>query len=423
MSSIYLLNQYLVNFPKLSDKEPEKEKEEVKQAEATKTVKEEGEKLEVGHQEGESIKVKEEEILIQPEEGEEFCEPKKLVRVDSNRVELEEKNSEPIIDPLEDSYLNNNPNDSPTIAKTNPDAHQTFQTAAGNSFLDFNVTDEPEPKMEFTKNYSDDLLMGQADAIQGELVSGGADLADFELPPYSGSSSGSEPKQQSPIKQRKSSTSSSSATAQASNNQSVSVAPPDLTAVKDLIISSYSQVSHVFHWKRPIETGVFFAIGLTLIVALTFFSIISVVAYSALGIISASGLIRLYKAVMQALSRSQETPFDHIWDKVLNHNVSMSPAKMHQLIDVSLSSFNSSLVYFKQVLLVEDKFATLKVSKPMQSSFTDSSRLFQLILTRLPTSYVVRFDAVLTHLHRCLVQWYDSNYTKLSRSFFGAHFL
>lgn len=346
---------------KYPDKEPERE--EVKTTVVTE-IQEEIAKIEKQHsetQEDEHNIVNEEDKLIQVEQ-EETSKPEKLVRVDSNIIKsdlIEEKVDEPTVEPIDKNITHNsNPDDSPTIAKTNFEAHQTFQTAAGNSFENSDLLEE-SGKMEFTKNYSDDLLMGQADNIQSELVSGGADLADFELPPYSGSSSGSEPRQQSPAKQRKTS-SSSSATAQASGSQSVN--PPDLSAVKNLLCSSYARVSHVFHWKKPVETGIFFLIGLTLIRAFTFFSIISVVAYSALGIILASGLIRVYKAVMKTLDRSQETPFDHIWDKVLKINVSLSPTTIHELIDASLGSFNSSLVYFKQVLLVEDKLATFKVS-------------------------------------------------------------
>lgn len=225
------------------------------------------------------------------------------------------------------------------------------------------VEQEQALEMEFTKNYSDDLLMGQNDGGQGELSSAntGADLADFELPPYSGSSSGSEPRQHSPVKRKSSSTTSSAQPQASSSSQQVNVAPPDLTAVKNLLMSSYSRVSHVFHWKKPIETGVYFSIGATMIIALTFFSIISVVAYSALGLILASSLIRVYKAIMNTLGKSTETPFDHVWDKVLSLNVSLSPEKTHEFLDASLGSLNSSFVYFKQVLLVEDKFATLKV--------------------------------------------------------------
>lgn len=213
--------------------------------------------------------------------------------------------------------------------------------------------------MEFTKNYSDDLLMGSSEG-QRQTDAAGPDLADFELPPYSGSSSsGSEQaatKQQSPARQRRSAAGKAPASSQASSNG----APPDLTAVKNLLLSTYSRVSYVFHWKKPIETGVLFAAGMTLIIALTFFSIISVVAYSALGIILASGLIRLYKTSMTALGRSTETPFDHIWDKVLGLNVNLSPERMHELVDASHANLNASLKYFKQVLLVEDKLATFR---------------------------------------------------------------
>lgn len=248
--------------------------------------------------------------------------------------------------------------------------HQTFKTAVNTSGLSQDVEKEVGDEleagdMEFTKNYSDDLLMGSGEqARASNTESGGPDLADFELPPYNGSSSsGSEKatstKQQSPAKQRKSS---NQQAAQQASSSAVSsgLAPSDLTAVKNILISSYSRVAPVTHWKRPIESGIIFATGLMLIAALTFFSIISVVAYSALGIVLASGSIRIYKTSMKALNRSPETPVDHIWEKVLSLNVSMSPERMHELIDSSHANLNASFVYFKQVLLVEDKVAAIK---------------------------------------------------------------
>jgi hypothetical protein len=240
--------------------------------------------------------------------------------------------------------------------------HQTFKTAANTS-----RTEDDKSIMEFTKNYSDDL-MGSNDGQQRGST-GGPDLADFELPPYSGSSSsGSEQAaattKHSPVKQRKSS---NSMATQASSSSSYTggsgvAAPPDLSAVKNILISMYSNAAHVFHWKRPIETGVIFTIGLILITALTFFSIISVVAYTALGCILTSGVLRVYKTSMKALNRSPETPVDHMWEKVLDADVSMSPERLHELVETSHANLNASLIYFKQVLLVEDKIATTKVS-------------------------------------------------------------
>lgn len=253
-------------------------------------------------------------------------------------------------------------------------------------------------KMEFAKNYSDDLLMGHSD--QAELLSGstGADLADFELPPHSGSSSGSEPRQHSPEKSK------SSAQQQASSSSSnqVNIAPPDLTAVKNLLMSHYSKVSYIFRWKKPIETGLYFSIGATLIIALTFFSIISVVAYSALGLIASSSLIRVYKAVMKTLGKSTETPFDHVWDKVLSTDVSLSSEKTHQLLDASLGSMNSSFVYFKQVILVEDKLATLKFG------------LFLYMLTYIGAWFNGMTLITITYLALFLVPiFYEKNKTKI----------
>lgn len=213
--------------------------------------------------------------------------------------------------------------------------------------------------MEFTKNYSDDLLMGQSDNAQGrsDMPASGVDLADFELPPYSGSSSGSEPRQSnSPVKRK--SSASSSTPAQATSSQQASAG---LGGLKNLLMTSYSKISHVLQWKKPIETGIYFSIGLTLIIALTFFSIISVVAYSALGIIMTTGSIRVYKSIMQTLNKSPELPIDHVWNKVQSMNVTIFTEKIVEFIDASMvGNLNATLVYLKQVLLFEDKIATLK---------------------------------------------------------------
>lgn len=164
----------------------------------------------------------------------------------------------------------------------------------------------------------------------------------------SGSQSESE-HQQSPVK-------SSTSAAQSSSSYGVS---PNLKAVKNLLMANYSKVSHILHWKNPIETGIIFAVGSSIILALTFFSIISVFAYTCLGVIIGSSSMRAYKAVMKMLNMPPETKLDNLWDQILNINVSISPQSLHDFVDSSLASLNGSLSYIKRVLLVEDKFATL----------------------------------------------------------------
>lgn len=340
------------------------------------------------------VETEKEKQLLQLEEDQ-AVEEEEEPEVQRFSIEQEDKENHPNLTKLdstdaEDSKFADE-SDFIRLQDTSNLLHQTFKTAANRSSIPDEEVDEKEviseearveqvdktegaAKMEFTKDYSDELSLNKAvdQSIGPSLImnqsSGGPDLADFELPPYSGSSSsGSEQavttKQQSPAKQRKSSSSSSATQQQASSSQaqkSSSVAPPDLTAVKNLLMATYSRGSHIFHWRKPIETGVLLGIGMTLIIAITFFSIISVSAYSALGIIFTSGLIRIYKSSMRTLNRSTETPFDHIWDKILSTNVTISSEKMHELVDSSLGNLNASLTYFKQVLLVEDKLATFK---------------------------------------------------------------
>lgn len=209
--------------------------------------------------------------------------------------------------------------------------------------------------MEFTKNYSDDLLMGQSEDAQKDLVepeSGFINLSErFHMVTPPGDGGRDEEKQLQPATSKP-----SPSAAQSSTSCGVS---PNLKAVKKLLLANYSKISHVLHWKNPIETGIIFAIGATIILALTFFSIISVFAYTGLGLITGSSSIRAYKAVMKMLNMPQETKFDYVWNKVLDINVSISQQKMHDLIDSSLGSLNATLSFIKRVLLVEDKFATI----------------------------------------------------------------
>lgn len=206
--------------------------------------------------------------------------------------------------------------------------------------------------MEFTKNYSDDLLMGQNEGTQSTEAPAQTtdDLADFELAGVSGSNNENEVKQKSPVKRK-----SSSSVAQSSSCGT----SPNLKAVKNLLLANYSKISHVLHWDNPIETGIIFGVGAAIILALTFFSIISVFAYTGLGLILGSASLRTYKAVAKILNIPPETKFDHLWSKAQGIEVSISSEKMHDLVDSSLGTLNSTLSYVKRVLLVEDKFATV----------------------------------------------------------------
>lgn len=243
-----------------------------------------------------------------------------------------------------------------------------------------------------------------------------SDLCDFELPPISGSSSsGSEPpapSRESPtIRRRKSSgqqqqQQQQQTQAHQSASSSAAGAAPDLNAIVDMLVASYSSVSHLVHWRRPIESGIVFGTGLTLIAALTFFSIISVFAYTALGIIFASGTLRLYKTIMSTLGKPTETPIDHMWNKVHALNVTMSPDKMHSLVDSSLGSLNASLVYFKQVLLAEDKFATLKFGAFLYT-LTYIGAWFN-GMTLITITYLALFSAPV---------FYEQNKTKIDEGF------
>lgn len=256
----------------------------------------------------------------------------------------------------------------PLQNKTN---YISFQTAPGKSLLvdcDKPQNSTQQDPMEFSKDYSTDSLMMSGAQKEAELITASNinDLADLDMPSYSsGPTKGtsSEDKhlaeKDESVMRKISSSSSSTAQTTTSTIHSFCSNSSNLSAVKNLLLCNYSKASHILHWKNPIETGIIFAIGSTIILALTFFSIISVFAYSGLGLIIGASLIRTYKVVAKTFNMPSETRIDQVWNKALALNVTLQPEKMHQLVDSSLGNLNTALVYVKQVLLVEDKVATI----------------------------------------------------------------
>lgn len=79
-------------------------------------------------------------------------------------------------------------------------------------------------------------------------------------------------------------------------------APPVLSAV---CVSPCTAID-LLYWRDIKQTGIVFGSFLLLLFSLTQFSVVSVVAYLALAVLSATISFRIYKSVLQAVQKTDE---------------------------------------------------------------------------------------------------------------------
>lgn len=60
------------------------------------------------------------------------------------------------------------------------------------------------------------------------------------------------------------------------------------------------------YWRDPKKSGIVFGSVLVVLLSLTLFSLISVVAYTALGVLLAAISFRIYKSVLNATQKTSE---------------------------------------------------------------------------------------------------------------------
>ncbi|XP_066451801.1 reticulon-4 isoform X3 [Eleutherodactylus coqui] len=113
----------------------------------------------------------------------------------------------------------------------------------------------------------------------------------------------------------------------------------------------------LLYWRDIKKSGVVFGISLFLLLSLTVFSIVSVVAYIALGLLSISISFRIYKGVLQAIQKSDE---GHPFKAYLDSNVTVSEDLVQKYCNVALSHVNCTIKEMRRLFLVEDLVDSLK---------------------------------------------------------------
>ncbi|XP_071996641.1 reticulon-4 isoform X4 [Engystomops pustulosus] len=118
-----------------------------------------------------------------------------------------------------------------------------------------------------------------------------------------------------------------------------------------------SVVVDLLYWRDIKKSGAVFGASLFLLLSLTVFSIVSVAAYIALGLLSVSISFRIYKGVLQAIQKSEE---GHPFRAYLDSSVTVSEDLVQKYCNIALSHVNCTIKELRRLFLVEDLVDSLK---------------------------------------------------------------
>ncbi|XP_075123650.1 reticulon-4 isoform X6 [Leptodactylus fuscus] len=118
-----------------------------------------------------------------------------------------------------------------------------------------------------------------------------------------------------------------------------------------------SSAVDLLYWRDIKKSGAVFGASLFLLLSLTVFSIVSVAAYIALGLLSVSISFRIYKGVLQAIQKSDE---GHPFKAYLDSNIAVSEDLVQKYCNVALSHVNCTIKELRRLFLVEDLVDSLK---------------------------------------------------------------
>ncbi|XP_053101960.1 reticulon-4 isoform X4 [Hemicordylus capensis] len=117
------------------------------------------------------------------------------------------------------------------------------------------------------------------------------------------------------------------------------------------------EIVDLLYWRDVKKTGVVFGASLFLLLSLTVFSIVSVVAYIALALLSVAISFRIYKGVIQAIQKSDE---GHPFRAYLDKDVAVSEELVQKYSHVVLGHCNNTVKELRRLFLVDDLVDSLK---------------------------------------------------------------
>ncbi|XP_016323196.1 reticulon-1-like isoform X2 [Sinocyclocheilus anshuiensis] len=116
-------------------------------------------------------------------------------------------------------------------------------------------------------------------------------------------------------------------------------------------------VVDLLHWRDLKQSGLVFGSVLLLLFSLTQFSVVSVIAYLALAVLSATISFRVYKSVLQAVQKTDE---GHPFKAYLEVEIDLSADQIIKYVDKTQLYINSTMKELRRLFLVQDMVDSIK---------------------------------------------------------------
>ncbi|XP_019766146.2 reticulon-1-A isoform X4 [Dendroctonus ponderosae] len=117
------------------------------------------------------------------------------------------------------------------------------------------------------------------------------------------------------------------------------------------------KVECLIYWRDPKKSVPVFGGVLLVLLALTYVSLISVVAYASLLALTGTVAFRIYKNIIQAV---QKTGDGHPFKEYLDMDVSLSPQKAQEVSQIAVAHVNAAISELRRLFLVEDLVDSFK---------------------------------------------------------------
>lgn len=113
----------------------------------------------------------------------------------------------------------------------------------------------------------------------------------------------------------------------------------------------------LIYWRDVKKSGIVFGSMMVLLLSLAMFSVLSVVAYLSLAVLTITVCFKLYKSILGAVQKSGE---GHPFQQFLDCELELPAEKVHELADVFMGHATSTMKELRRLFLVEDLVDSLK---------------------------------------------------------------
>jgi len=116
-------------------------------------------------------------------------------------------------------------------------------------------------------------------------------------------------------------------------------------------------VIDLVYWRDVKKSGIVFGSVLVLLLSLALFSVLSVVAYLSLAVLTVTSTFVVYKKILGAVQKQSDS---HPFKQLLEYDVSLPEERLHEVADAVMKSSTNFLKELRRLFLVEDLVDSLK---------------------------------------------------------------